>query len=215
MVVSNTPAIGIIATEESLIPRLKTLTEIYGGKPDILSITDNILDGRKESDVEGLMCISPPTDKVLKLLSSAVDIDLPILAIGPGLEALNIVFGGTSAVAVEGHEPKVKDDLLQASKHRIYIAPGSKLAAILGSGGVVMVNSHHRLGLHEAQKSLSLLASAYSLSDGVIEAVESPSHSWIIGVQFSPDRKLEVPPQFERLFGSLVHRASIRQTCSR
>ena len=78
-----------------------------------------------------------------------------------------------------------------------------------------MVNSHHRLGLHEAQKSSSLLASAYSLSDGVIEAVESPSHSWIIGVQFSPDRKLEVPPQFERLFGSLVDRASIRQTCSR
>ena len=215
MVVSNIPVIGITATEESLIPRLKALTELYGGKPAILSITDDILDGFHESDMEGLICISPPSDQILKLLSSAADIDLPVLAIGPGIEALNIVFGGMSAVAVEGHESKANDDVLQASKHRIYIAPGSKLAAILGSGGVVMVNSHHKLGLHEAQKSSSLLASAYSLSDGVIEAVESPSHSWIIGVQFSPDRKLGVPPQFERLFSSLVNRASIRQACTR
>ena len=52
-----------------------------------------------------------------------------------------------------------------------------------------------------------LMASAYALEDGVIEALESPGHRWIIGVQFQPERRMEIPPHFDRLFQSLVERA--------
>jgi gamma-glutamyl-gamma-aminobutyrate hydrolase PuuD len=210
MVVSNIPKIGITATEDYLISRLKSLAENYGGTPDIFPIKDDILDISHAGSIEGLICISPPSNEVLKLLSAVTDRDIPTLAIGPGVESLNMTFGGMPAVIVEGHGSKEHGDAVETAKHRIYIAPGSKLASALGSGGFVMVNSHHKLGLHEAQKSSSLLASAYSLSDGVIEAVESPSHSWVVGVQFRPEIKLEVPPQFERLFGCLVDRASSR-----
>jgi putative glutamine amidotransferase len=64
--------------------------------------------------------------------------------------------------------------------------------------------------MREAQKSPLLMASAYSLEDGVIEALESPNHRWVIGVQFHPERRMELPPHFDRLFQSLVERAEER-----
>ena len=91
--------------------------------------------------------------------------------------------------------------------HHIFISPGGKLAAVVGSGGFVRVNSRHSRGLREAQKGKRLLASAYSLEDGVIEALESPAHRLVIGVQFSPERFNELPPHFMRLFQSLADRA--------
>ena len=54
------------------------------------------------------------------------------------------------------------------------------------------------------------MASAYSLEDGVIEALESPEHRWVVGVQFRPERRGELPPHFDRLFQSLVDRAQER-----
>ena len=69
------------------------------------------------------------------------------------------------------------------------------------------MNSRHRSGVREAQKSPALMASAYSLEDGVIEALESTDHRWIIGVQFHPERRLELPPHFDRLFDSLVEQS--------
>ena len=81
---------------------------------------------------------------------------------------------------------------------------------MVGSGGFVRVNSRHALGLREAHKAAALLASAYSLEDGVIEAVESPRHRWVFGTQFRPERALELPPHFQRLFQSLTERAAER-----
>ena len=79
-------------------------------------------------------------------------------------------------------------------------------------GGFVRVNSRHTFGVREAQKAPGLLATAYSLEDGVIEALESPEHEWVIGVQFEPERRGELPPHFDRLFDRLVGRA--RGRCS-
>ena len=101
-----------------------------------------------------------------------------------------------------------------AALHRIFIAPGSKLAAIVGAGGFVRVNSLHSEAIREPQKSPAMLASAYSVEDAVIEAIESPAHDWAIGVQFQPERSGELPRQFERLFQGLVQRASMRRSAS-
>lgn len=141
----------------------------------------------------------------LPLLRAALDRDVPVLGICRGMQALNVVMGGTLR-DVADHGSSAGDE--QSSYHRVYIAPGSKLAAIVGSGGFVRVNSRHQRGVKETQKSPRLLASAYSLDDGVIEALESPEHDWVVGVQFHPERRMEVPPHFERLFQGLVQRAN-------
>lgn len=147
----------------------------------------------------------------VRLLRAALADDMPVLAIDGGMRALNIALGGKAAVAVDAPaHPQPPDDEGASAYHHIYIAPGSRLAAVVGSGGFVRVNSRHALGLREAHKAGALLASAYSLEDGVIEAVESPRHRWVFGTQFRPERALELPPHFQRLFQSLTERAAER-----
>ena len=146
----------------------------------------------------------------IRLVREALDVDLPIYGIGRGMHILNVAMGGRLLRRVEGHAAESEDSDVRSARHHIYISPGSKMAAVVGSGGFVRVNSLHRAGMREAQKSPYLLASAYSLEDGLIEALESVNHRWVIAVQFSPQRRMEVPPHFERLFQSLAERAAER-----
>ncbi len=159
-----------------------------------------------EADVE-LVLDEGRDGMELSLLAEALEADLPTLCIGRGMQLLNVALGGALIQEVPDHSAHLEGDERVSAYHRIYISPGSKLAAIVGSGGFVRVNSRHRQGLREAQKSPLLLASAYSLDDGIIEALESPDHRWVVGVQFHPERRGEMPPHFDRLFQSLVDRA--------
>ena len=138
------------------------------------------------------------------VLRQALERDLPVLAIGSGMQLLNLVFGGKLLDDLPEHAPLTGQQ--EALRHQAYITPGSKLSAILGPGGFFRVNSWHRRGLREAQRAPGLMTSAYSLEDGVVEAVESPSHDWVIGVQFQPERVEEVPRSFANLFTCLVQR---------
>ncbi len=144
----------------------------------------------------------------IPLLKAALDADFPIYGICRGMQVLNVALGGKLIQHVEDHSAYEEGGEELPSYHRIYISPGSKLAAVVGSGGFVRVNSRHHQGMKEPQKSSALLASAYSLEDGYIEALESPGHRWVIAVQFNPERRMELPPHFDRLFQSLVERAA-------
>ena len=147
------------------------------------------------------------------LMRAALDVDMPVYAIGRGFQVLNIAHGGSIAemrdehLAIAGDADPYEE---KSNFHHIYISPGSKLAAVVGSGGFVRVNSRHRYGIREAQKAGLLMASAYCLDDGSIEALESPGHRWVIGVQCRPELRLEIPPHFDRLMRSLVERAKER-----
>ena len=149
-------------------------------------------------------------DGDVALMRAALDRDMPIYAIGGAMLTLNIALGGKPALPLDNHAASDCGTESASEYHHIYIAPGSRLAAVVGSGGFVRVNSRHRRGIREAQKSAWLLASAYSLEDGAIEALESARHRWVIGVQFRPERRMELPPHFHRLFQSLAERAAER-----
>ena len=136
---------------------------------------------------------------LLELLVAALDRDLPVLATGSGMHTLNAVFGGGPAGEVGNHD--------HTERHQIYLSPGSKVAAIIGSAGMFRVNSRHRRGLREPQRAARLMSIAYQLDDGVIEGLESKEHGWVIGVQFLPERGDEVPAAFKNLFLGLVERA--------
>ena len=167
---------------------------------------------RPSGEIEYMPFDSARDDLELSLTHAALDDDLPIYGICRGMQLLNVAMGGSLIQHLDGHSgTELEDGEWEASYHHIYISPGSKLAAVVGSGGFVRVNSLHHQGVREAQKSPHLLASAYSLDDGLIEALESPWHRWVIAVQFHPERRMEVPPHFDRLFQSLVERAVERQ----
>ena len=143
----------------------------------------------------------------IAIMKAALAINMPVLGICRGMQLLNVVSGGKLIQDIPGHFDKDDQGQWKSAFHQIYISPGSKLAAILGSGGFVKVNSQHHQGLMESQKASSLLASAYSLSDGIIEALESPAHDWVVGVQWHNELFTEQYRTFGNLFQALAERA--------
>ncbi len=207
---SDTPVIGIIVSDTHQQPGHASAVRRAGGNPLAVTGADASFD-----QIDGLVVAAAPSAGGAReavpgtegYLTRALEGGLPVLATGAGLLTLNIVLGG-SVVEVDGHA--TDPDGEEPAYHRIYIAPGGRLAAVVGSGGFVRVNSRHAYGIREAQKAPGLLATAYSLEDGVIEALESPEHGWVIGVQFDPQRRGELPPHFDRLFDALVLQARSR-----
>ena len=153
--------------------------------------------------------INPKTHYKLihTIVLTALQKNLPILFLGDGFQILNTVLGGGEATPTPVHSATIEGHPNKSAYHRIFITPGSKLAAIIGSGGFVRVNSRHNHGLKEGQRSQLLLTSGYSLEDGIIEALESPDHYWAIAIQFNPEIRGEIPPHFDRLFQSLSDRS--------
>ena len=152
----------------------------------------------------GLFVPDGSNPQASQLLHAALAVDMPVLATGTGMHLLNACFGGQAAKGVGAHQ---SDDAAETVRHQIYLSPGSKVAAIIGSAGMFRVNSRHQLGLREPQRAERLMTIAYQLDDGVIEGLESKEHSWVIGVQFLPERTDEVPAGFGNLFLGLVERA--------
>ena len=169
---------------------------------DQLGLVGGLLIGNAPADFQESASLVL-SDTMSRLLPTVFEFDLPIIAVGDGLHSLNMAMGGRGPVPVTGHE----GDEDKSARHHVYVSPGSKLASIVGAGGFVRVNSLHRLGIRDAQRSPKLMTAAYAVDDGTIEAVESPDYSLVIGVQFRPDRPREVPPNFDNLFHLLVERA--------
>ena len=58
---------------------------------------------------------------------------MPVLGICRGMQALNAVMGGGLARHIPEHDSTDEEGEEKSSYHRIYIAPGSKLAAVVGA----------------------------------------------------------------------------------
>ena len=161
----------------------------------------------EDTDPEADVRISSERDEwEIPILKQALANNMPILGICRGMQLLNVVFGGKLIQDLSGHRNiEYPDD--KSVFHQIYLSPGTKLAAIMGSGGFIRVNSQHHQGLGEAQKAPSLLASAYSLDDGIIEAIESPNHDWVIGVQWHNEIEEELYKTFGNIFQAFLERS--------
>ena len=133
------------------------------------------------------------------LFDYATSRNMPTLGICRGMQLINVAMGGSLIQDIPGHTL-----LGSESRHEVYVAPGSRLAAIIGAGAVYKTNSRHHQGLREAQRAPSLMASAYHPEDGVVEALESPEHPRLIAVQCHPEREDEVPRSFRKLFDWLA-----------
>ena len=186
------------------------------GGPDI----DPALYGASPDPDAGLAVSRSLDDLELRLLEYALDRDMPVLAICRGMQLLNVAFGGRLIQDLSGHreEPPILPPLegwvqgehsgWESKMHQIYLSPGSKAAAVIGTAGFFRVNSRHHQGLREAQRAPRLMTTAYGVEDGLIEGLESPEHSWIIGLQCHPERQDEAPRIFANLFAAFAERAA-------
>ena len=137
------------------------------------------------------------------LVNLALHRDVPILAICRGMQLLNVAFGGKLLQDIPGHRnPEGGPEF-----HDIHILAESRLAQIIATSGDIRVNSRHHQGVHPSNKATDLAVAAYRNEDGMIEALESNHHAWVIGVQSHPQRKNEMPRGFQNLFTSFVQAA--------
>jgi len=177
------------------------------GGPDV----DPVLYHASPDPSAGLKVCRPLDDLDLRLLNFALQLDMPVLAICRGMQIMNVAFGGTLIQDLPDHRPEHPTENSQGSRvpktHLIFLAPGCKAAAIIGMAGFFRVNSIHHQGLRDAQRSPRLMATAYGVDDGIIEGLESPEHSWVIGLQCHPERQDEVPRLFANLFTAFGERA--------
>ena len=176
---------------------------LLSGGPDV----DPALYGAVPDPGAGLYLDRALDDLEFRVLEYALQRDMPVLAICRGMQALNVAFGGQLIQDLPGHRARKDGDRWVSESHQIYLAPGSKAAPIIGSAGFFRVNSRHHQGLREPQKAPRLMATAYSVEDGYIEGLESPEHSWVIGLQCHPERQDEVPASFANLFKAFRDRA--------
>jgi putative glutamine amidotransferase len=146
---------------------------------------------------------SPERDEFeLALARAAIDRDMPLLGICRGMQMLNIARGGgieqhlPDAVGHEEHRhtPGVFAD------HHVRLEPGSLAARVVGRDQEG-VKSHH----HQAVNGLGdgLLATGWSVEDGVVEAIELPERRFALGVLWHPEED-----EVSRVLGALVEAAA-------
>ncbi len=139
----------------------------------------------------------------LNLLDRALAEDMPILAICHGMQLLNVCFGGTLDQNLADKRAKVDHDVGRPSSHPIHslsVKPDSELHRIMGTTET-KVNSHHHQGLDEVAPELEEVGWA---EDGVLEAVVSKEHEWVVGVQWHPEVMVGESPEQKRIFESFV-----------
>lgn len=146
-------------------------------------------------------------DFELEMVHQARRRDLPLLGICGGMQTVNVACGGSLFQDIPAQVPRAMDHR-QKSKavsvsHAVTVLPKSLLKQIVGKE-TLMVNSSH----HQSVKAVapSLIASAVA-SDGIIEAVESPNHRFLLAIQWHPEFLFDRHMAHRRLFEALLRAA--------
>jgi putative glutamine amidotransferase len=137
----------------------------------------------------------------LELLHTALERDIPILAICRGIQILNVYHGGTliQHLGSTRHDPE-KDDH-SGPAHEIQFSPDSRLAQIAGATRWEVNSRHHQA---VAQVGDGLHVSARDSEDGVIEGLERRDKRFVVAVQWHPEDQLARYPEQLRLFQSFA-----------
>lgn len=140
----------------------------------------------------------------------AIKTEVPLLGICNGMQLINVLHGGKVIQHIPDEEKFMDHEQSHfdgfndycTGYHDVDLAPDSKLFEIVGEGKIKTNSSHHQAA---KQAGEGLIVSAQA-SDGVIEAVEKPSHPFCIGVQWHPE--FEVSDADRKIFEAFVKAAT-------
>jgi putative glutamine amidotransferase len=121
------------------------------------------------------------------LIRLVADRRLPLLAIGVGMQLLNVSQGGNLYLHIPEDMPKSlphKDPLDSAHRHGLEVVPGTIMERVYGEGEI-RVNSMHHMACDAIAPGFMVSARC---PDGVVEAIESNRDDWFaFGTQFHPE----------------------------
>lgn len=153
----------------------------------------------------GLGEITPDRDHFeIALARAALEENKGVLAICRGMQLLNVVAGGTVYQdiysEVSGPLKHSQDAPRWYPTHKIKIEAGSYLAGMLRAREI-RVNSFHHQAVQRVAEGFRVTAEA---EDGIIEAIESTKHAFVMGIQCHPEAMWERDPYFLRIFETFV-----------
>jgi putative glutamine amidotransferase len=143
--------------------------------------------------------------------------NLPVFAICRGAQLLNVAFDGTLVQDIPSQIPGALEHRLAVPPHQpfelaheVWIDKDTVLARLLSDrlegGDSCEVNSRHHQAIKLAAKGFRVSATA---PDGVIEAIEDPTATFCIGVQWHPENFWRTG-EFRPLFEAFVEAANRR-----
>ena len=133
----------------------------------------------------------------IAVLLAAIALDKPVLAICRGAQVLNVALGGTLIQHLENSADH------KGRLHEVEVVPNTRLSQAL-NGTTSNGASWH----HQAIKSVAPdLVCVGRASDGTIEAVEHRNASWVLGVQWHPEKTAHEDPVQQSLFDALINQA--------
>ncbi len=139
----------------------------------------------------------------LALARRAIKRDMPVLGVCRGMQLINVALGGTLRQHVPdlvGHEDHRRHPgTFEGSDHDVRLEPGS-LAARASGEEVHGTKSHHHQGVDVLGEGLRV--TGRSMLDDLAEAIELPSCSFVLGVQWHPEAD-----EKSRVIAALVERA--------
>jgi putative glutamine amidotransferase len=174
-----------------LLPPVPGISEVVARLDGLVLSGGSDIDPARYRSPQGTQTgpVYPERDSAeLALCAAALDHGLPLLGICRGLQVINVALGGTlhqhlpDVVGHDGHSPQEAG----YGRHDVRIAPGSRLAAILGRTTAAVPTHHHQAA---DQLGSGLVATAWT-DDGVIEAFEfsAPAgDAFMIAVQWHPE----------------------------
>ena len=184
------------------------------------------------NDFDGLLCIggrfaypddwyvagevakSPPSARLSverALVEAYLQRDKPILGICAGMQLLGCLSGCRLLSDVRASLPNGLDHDKRGSLHRVTPTPGSKLAALAGELSFD-VNTLHREAIGELSPGVTVSARA---DDGVIEAIEIPSQTFALGLQWHQEQFAQTDHPGNQVFRGLIAACLERSVKSR
>lgn len=121
------------------------------------------------------------------LVRCVVERQMPVLAIGLGMQQVNALCGGNLYLHLPEDQPRALPHFDASGgphRHAVLLEPDTRLDEIYG-GGELRVNSSHHQAIRQLGTGLRVGARA---PDGIIEAIEAIDPGWFcVGVQWHPE----------------------------
>ena len=233
------PIIGITCKDRNNIGNYTKTVSEFGGKPIVYASLEKSIQEHLAAipdyidEIDGLLLsgggdiesshfnqelhpnvtnVSRSRDALeLNLCRRALETDIPVFGICRGIQVMSVAMNGSLYQDIETVYPK--DALIHPSigqvdsEHEILIEPGSLLDEIIGAG-VETVNSAHHQSVDDIGEGFIVTARS---SDGIIEAMENPSKTFVLGVQYHPERMKrtnEFREHRQKIFEAFLNAAS-------
>jgi len=155
--------------------------------------------------------VNPVRDEVeIRLCAWAMKNDKPVLGICRGIQVMNVAMGGTLYQDIATQlKSEVTINHRQTAPgwypiHEVRFELGSRISSIMGQQHV-RVNSFHHQAVREVAPPFCIAGRS---DDGVIEVIESREHTFVVGVQWHPERMYRHHQNMLSLFKAFVEACS-------